>query len=277
MWRRALRRRLSRQRRPALAFRASNANVSPDTQAGSHPDLTVTFELNSALNGEGSWSPSVGKSGTSTSTSRRAGGDPTAVPQCPRQQLEAPRGRKRLSRRTQVGVETVGLDLGGRVAPTPITAPCTTWSRPRGLRPSSPSTSTNAHAFVDSGVRSGGDYGLIEHADNITQQRVIYSSITLWGVPGDPSHNAERCTVLNGSGVCNQPSDTPTTPFLTLPTSCEGPLKFSAEANTWEEPSQFAHASAHHARDHRVRASRSLQPVDHGRARYQLKPTRPRA
>jgi hypothetical protein len=45
------------------------------------------------------------------------------------------------------------------------------------------------------------------------------SSLTLWGVPGDPSHDSQRCGENLASPKC-QPSAAPRAPFLTNPTNC---------------------------------------------------------
>jgi hypothetical protein len=45
------------------------------------------------------------------------------------------------------------------------------------------------------------------------------SSLTLWGVPGDPSHDAQRCGENLASPNC-QPSSVSKAPFLTNPTNC---------------------------------------------------------
>jgi hypothetical protein len=73
-------------------------------------------------------------------------------------------------------------------------------------------------------------YALRSSVPNINETLPPYSQrLTLWGVPGDPSHDTERCprfTEANSlaaegdtSGECS--SDPPHKPFLTLPSQCE--------------------------------------------------------
>ena len=57
------------------------------------------------------------------------------------------------------------------------------------------------------------------------------TSLTLWGVPGDPSHDAERCNQI-GQG-CGQPSAVPIAPFMTNPTSCSAPLQTSFTVDSY--------------------------------------------
>lgn len=53
---------------------------------------------------------------------------------------------------------------------------------------------------------------------------VFATEVQLWGVPAAPAHDAQR------GGSVNVPSS----PFLTLPTSCDGPLETFYEALSWE-------------------------------------------
>ena len=48
------------------------------------------------------------------------------------------------------------------------------------------------------------------------------TSITLWGVPGDPSHDSLRCGQIGQA--CGQPSAVSKAPFMTNPTSCAAPV-----------------------------------------------------
>ena len=48
------------------------------------------------------------------------------------------------------------------------------------------------------------------------------TAITLWGVPGDPSHDSLRCGQIGEA--CGQPSAVSKAPFMTNPTSCAAPM-----------------------------------------------------
>ena len=73
--------------------------------------------------------------------------------------------------------------------------------------------------FLDARVRSGGDYGITEHA-NVPQRKVVFNTTTIWGVPGEHETGAEH------------------KPLLTLPTSCGQPPEFSIEElGTWQDES----------------------------------------
>ena len=83
-------------------------------------------------------------------------------------------------------------------------------------------------------VRTGGDYGLTVKIPNTTQAvPVIGTELTFWGVPGDSSHNADRGGPFEGT----------VKPFLSLPTSCSGPVLTSLRINSWGEPNVYDEAS----------------------------------
>jgi hypothetical protein len=96
---------------------------------------------------------------------------------------------------------------------------------------------------IDFSVRTGGDYGATATVDNITQiANFISETLTVWGVPGNPSHNSVRGWGCVGGGFfqfpAGQPPCTPSTqshpaPFLTLPTSCAGPFAALVEGVSW--------------------------------------------
>jgi len=66
------------------------------------------------------------------------------------------------------------------------------------------------------------------------------SSITLWGVPGDPSHDSQRCGELGDS--C-QPTAVSKAPFMTSPTSCSGPLTTTVTVDSYENQSATSTAT----------------------------------
>ena len=69
-------------------------------------------------------------------------------------------------------------------------------------------------------------------------------TLTIWGAPWDVTHDPERGNCLNeaepalGWAKCSvgPPSQNPALAYLTLPTSCAGPLTFAATASSWQQP-----------------------------------------
>jgi hypothetical protein len=234
----------------------SNANGTLDTQAGSHPyEATFTFDLNDILDEENGWSAAGGGvravgnplevRNVEVKLPPGFVGDPTAVPLCSRQQFDD----EQCPAASQVGILSTTV-IGGlltrikvyNVVP-PVGVPSEfAFTLEKGIE-----------TRLDTTVRSGSDYGLTTQIGNVPQRSVIDSTLTLWGVPGDPSHQIWRNDPgVGGSGACS-PSEIGTEecpsvsgeekPFLTLPTSCGAPLTFSIWANTWEEPDTTGEAS----------------------------------
>jgi hypothetical protein len=68
--------------------------------------------------------------------------------------------------------------------------------------------------------------------------------LTIWGVPGDPSHDAKRVNTREEAFSVPTPSPSPRVPFMTSPTSCPvGPVATEVEADSWENPGAFSVAS----------------------------------
>jgi len=74
---------------------------------------------------------------------------------------------------------------------------------------------------------------------------LLNTTVTIWGNPADPGHDDARgwgCLELarGGSGFpCSAGEGASATPFLTMPTSCTGPLEAAAELDSWAEPGTF--------------------------------------
>jgi hypothetical protein len=106
---------------------------------------------------------------------------------------------------------------------------------------------------LDTSIRSGPgeDYGIDVKSTNISQVGGLTSArVTFWGVPDDPRHDNSRgweCLYTSRGNVgevegqsCEPSKDAHPPAFLTMPTSCEGPLQSSAEADSWPAPGVFA-------------------------------------
>jgi hypothetical protein len=105
---------------------------------------------------------------------------------------------------------------------------------------------------LDTSLRDGPgeDYGVNVTSTNISQIAGLTSvHVTIWGVPDDPRHDNSRgweClyTSRGSEGEaegqsCELSKDLHPPGFLTMPTSCSGPLQSSAEADSWKEPGVF--------------------------------------
>jgi hypothetical protein len=102
---------------------------------------------------------------------------------------------------------------------------------------------------LDTSVRTGGDYGVVVTVPNITEGITFLGNlVTFWGVPGDSRHDSARnesClgkenpSVISGGPEPSCPTSEKPQPFLIMPTSCEGQLSTTIEADSWSEPGKF--------------------------------------
>jgi len=109
---------------------------------------------------------------------------------------------------------------------------------------------------LDTSVRSGRDYGVDVSIKNATQTAgLLASQVTIWGVPGDPSHDASRgweCVedehfARQAGKPCPVDPKLPESPFLTLPTSCAAspaaePITFPMTTDSWANPGALVDA-----------------------------------
>ena len=234
------------------SFTASvnNEDGSLDTQAGSHPYSTSTsFTFNYHHGNEGPILDGGEPKDIVVELPPGFTGNPNATPQCTNTQLEevaepATSQGGGCPPDTQVGIANVLL--GGLL---------------KGVRPHSPvfnmiptAGEVARLAFllygvavnVELAVRTTSDYGLTATVSGVNQVTPpISSTLTLWGVPADPSHDGSRVipgSCGHGAGEeCRfgfsdgaQPK-----PFLTNPSLCGGPLSTTLSADSWEDPGEY--------------------------------------
>ena len=95
--------------------------------------------------------------------------------------------------------------------------------------------------------RPDGSYGVtVSSIDAPQAAGLLNTTITIWGNPADASHDDARgwgCLQLarGGSGLpCSPGEAAGAKPFLTLPTSCAGPLQALLELDPWADPGVFS-------------------------------------
>jgi hypothetical protein len=217
----------------------TNADGTPDTQGGSHPyESTFALGFNELEKGK-----LAGGHARNLEIDLPPGmfGDPNAVPQCTRAQLDG----QECPAQTQIGLDTIGLVFGLGGGPTALfTLPIYNMVPPPGVPNEFAFSVFGLHVFFDAGVRSGHGYGIIEHLYNLPQVNYSQNIVTLWGVPADASHDSQRNAGSFKTGsktaYCREgcASGLVPKPFLTLPTACSGPLAFTIHGlASWEEPS----------------------------------------
>jgi hypothetical protein len=214
----------------------SSADGTVDSQAGSHPyaatfSLTFAAEYDPAALG----STPVGGQPREIDVNLPPGfvGDPTAVPECTREQLDA----RQCPNATQIGVIATRVVFG-------ITFYAGVYNivPPAGVPAELGFEIEGNTTIINAGVRSGSDYGISTRTPGVSERSLTQATIILWGEPGDPSHNIWRnvnagdgCSAEEiASGRCASPGLG--RPYLTLPTSCKGPQTFSTRADSWQHP-----------------------------------------
>lgn len=106
---------------------------------------------------------------------------------------------------------------------------------------------------ADERVGGEGTYALTLNATNVPQSLNIHAlRMAIWGTPWAVSHNDERGNCLNESepsfpwAKCSvgPPSTKAPLAYLTMPTTCEGPLPFVAQADAWQQPADVEAATS---------------------------------
>jgi hypothetical protein len=211
---------------------ATNQDGTPATQAGSHPYQDVT-SINFATGNKGLPIENV----KDVKVNLPAGliGDPNATPKCTVQQLDS----STCPGASQIGLLGLSVNTGSIVT---LPEPLYNMVPPPGMAAQFGANVLVVNSFLDVSVRTGSDYGITTVSNNISANLPITGiSVTLWGVPADPSHDADR-TCPNGVTPCS--SGAPQTPFLTMPTQCSGPLTTTLQADSWQAPGDFTSASS---------------------------------
>ncbi len=209
---------------------AENGDGSRDFQAASHPFLyRVSFAMNKNAKDE------VTGQLRDVKVDLPPGviGDPLATPRCSQAQFEGQ--FPRCPGNTQIGTEHTqveGLSISG---------PVYNLQPPPGVPAELAFGAVGFNALEQGSVLTGEKYNLSVTANDIPKPGPIVSvSETIWGVPADPAHDPERtCFDTEGNTIHGCKSDAGLKPFMTLPTSCQGPLITTIKVDSEEEPGLY--------------------------------------
>lgn len=223
-------------------------NATPDTQAGDHPyEQNVSFKLITTGSGQPTGHPKEvrvelppGFVGDPNATPRCLPGFLTQTGYCPSD--------------TAIGTVRYSIYWGGLVETG--TVPVFNMVTGPGelalfeFHNTNPSLNPAIHIHL----RNTGDYGVTATASGIsTTAAFLESTVTLWGVPADSSHDAYRgehepgpgCMYENGASSGSCPSDAPVAALLRNPTACDGsPLLSTLHVDSWQEPGVWHEAEA---------------------------------
>ena len=223
-----------------------NSDGSVDTQAGSPPfQLTSVVTLNTAAL-EAGGGPRTAGLARSIVSELPPGlvADPAPLVRCsetqfatraPEAQAEEPLVNE-CPASSAVGVATLTFNEPNTVGLTTVTTPIFNLQPPPG-EPARFGIDVLGviSTFLQTGLRSGGDYGVTLAVRNLPEVASFLSlKLTFWGVPGDPRHDGQRgWECLEGFGSCPASTAASTPSFLTLPTSCGAPFQGTVGGNSW--------------------------------------------
>ena len=218
-----------------LDARAVNGDGSTDLRAGSHPfEWTLNFEMNQDAEG------------TPEGTLRELAvdlpvgmiGNPQAVPLCPGAAFAGV--VPHCSGSSQIGVARVKAQ---GVSQT-VTVPVYNLTPPSGVPASVGFSILEENSFQEASLRPG-DYGVAVSDITVpTDQKIQSVTETIWGVPAEAAHDPQRfCFNRAGEQAKGCASEVDPEAFLTLPTSCTGPLKTTVSVRSVQEPEGLVSAT----------------------------------
>ncbi len=219
-----------------------------DVRAGSHPfQLTTTLNLNQTTEtvaglGVVPAAPALAKQ-LSFNLPPGLIGDPLALPACPAVDFLAITNgdTNECQAHSAIGVVVVTLNEPAQFHYVTRMVPLWNLEPAKGEPARLGFEVLKVPIVLDTSVRSGGDYGVSVSVDDAPQAAQILSSeVTIWGVPGEASHDFARgwACILEGVYVnhevpCTPPDPRPTSAFLTLPSACTGALSSTVEGASW--------------------------------------------
>jgi hypothetical protein len=215
-------------------------------QAGAHADLTTTLDFSTVQDADGEVAADGNVKDAYVDLPPGAVGNPTAVPKCTAKQLagELPPPEAECPLGSQVGMIDLGLACCGLEEAAIVPFPLYNVVPPRGIAARFGFNVFGTLILVDATVRGDGNYRIGADSLDIPQTIPLTGAkVTFWGVPADPSHDAQRQS--RGCFGCASPG--PRTPFMSNPTDCAGgPQTTFGRIDSWQEPGVFHARSFDH-------------------------------
>jgi hypothetical protein len=237
-------------------FELTGAGGLPTTGADSHPYQAATsfaVNLNPAPPGTSKGLPFVPAGGDLKEIEVKLPpgfiGNPTAIPRCTAQQFNTIHGVADEEGITFLPNEcpddsAVGLFIEQQAegSGTIVKAPIYNLIPPKGM-PAQLGFRIGAPIYINTRLRSDGDYGITAYLHNVTEaKRITAARVMIWGTPGEESHDTQRGFCAELGGICKFESEA-ARPFLRLPSSCVDPLRSSFGFDTWLNPGTIIAAS----------------------------------
>jgi hypothetical protein len=145
---------------------------------------------------------------------------------------------------TQVGTARLQLAGGGEGTTVPVFS----LAPPPGMAAQFGFYAAGSAIHIDFRFRNGSDYGASAEVRGASAAAgLVGSQLSIWGVPGDPRHDALR---FAGDGTPDPgpyPEAPPFKPLISNPTSCKGPVVTTMEVTSWQAPGKTTSAAAFEA------------------------------
>jgi hypothetical protein len=215
----------------------------PMLLAGGHPDVMTAISFNTALDEHGFQAPDGNPKDVEVTLPVGLIGNPTATPKCTQPELLGGGFVAECAPEAQVGVASITTYFfGGFVSKLPLY----NMVPPPGSPAQFGFNINGVLVFLRPQLVNDGEYTLEADIANISQGLALGdSSVTLWGIPADPSHDMERVQKGGFFPVAEpHPSTAEPRPLMTNPTSCSGhSLVTAARADSWQQPGLFDSAA----------------------------------
>jgi hypothetical protein len=218
---------------PVFSTPGLNPNLSPSSAPGGRPfELIDVFALNQTPTLEAIPGPAANLRDLSIELPPGFVANAAGFPRCSQEAFNA--GACPIL--AQVGVAEPDLSAG---VPGPV-VPVFNLAPPPGHPLQFAFRALGSAVHVDFRIRGGGDYGATATVSGISEAAgLLGSELRIWGVPGDPAHNALRFTGDGTPAPGPYPEAEPYRALLSNPTSCNGPLITTMEATTWQHPGRL--------------------------------------
>jgi hypothetical protein len=214
---------------------ASFSTSVSSSQAGGHPDFTTSFAFDTNAEGDAVAQPKNVRLDLPPGLL----GDPQATPQCTPEALSG----YDCQPSQQVGVLDARFTFPGQ-EPVEEQVPVYNMLASSGHTATLAVTLAFVPVLIQLDLRRDGSYGLsatIEDLSTLIPLQAV--SLTLWGVPADQSHDAQREGPPPEHSTPT-PAGVPPAPFILASSDCsDGPLESSLSVQSWQGQSASASAA----------------------------------
>jgi hypothetical protein len=218
----------------------TEADGSPATQAGSHPYAMTVAGLNLVTSPDEALTLLASGGGLRDATVALPKGtviDPTATPKCRESELETelPSQSNACPDASQVGTIALTLSITPGFGNGPISHPVYNMVPPPGA-PAELGFEVIAGVYVHflGSVSSDGIFTLTASSKDVLAKAAIGGvRTTLWGIPSEESHDRQRGNCLYKPLLPGCAVPRTDRSFVTLPSSCGGPLTTKVELDSW--------------------------------------------